>query len=101
PHAYHIVFSHAPAPTEIYTLSLHDALPIFFAHFPLEPQAFAQNLCRREQDVFQLIGEERRGVSGACAEDEDQCAARLPLLPLQEQECGTAPGWKRAPQQVT
>src|SRR5439155_24235248 len=28
----HILLFHPPAPTEIYTLSLHDALPIYAAH---------------------------------------------------------------------
>src|SRR5438094_10591452 len=35
-------FFNDPAPTEIYTLSLHDALPISFGHDPNHAGAYAQ-----------------------------------------------------------
>src|SRR5690606_41423092 len=38
-----ILLLHDPAPTEIYTLSLHDALPICYIHFDFSPKTKMQN----------------------------------------------------------
>src|SRR5207302_8940185 len=37
-------FLHAPAPPELYTLSLHDALPIFAANVPIDGADIAAQL---------------------------------------------------------
>ena len=56
----------------------------------------SDSLLAQREAIRQGLGVGVLRVGHAVAHDDG-----LPLLPLQEQECGTAPGWKRAPQQVT
>src|SRR6185503_9847406 len=49
-----------PATTEIYTLSLHDALPLYLEAPPVRPQAAADALAR--QHVADLVGLDRKST---------------------------------------
>src|SRR5207248_11574342 len=53
-----LFFFNAPAPTEIYTLSLHDALPIWARFLRFAPSRDLASLCTRHCSTFATRSEE-------------------------------------------
>src|SRR5690606_42050284 len=78
-------FSNPPATTEIYTLSLHDALPIFYKIADIGFQMIADFRNRRRQQVgiagreldLDILARWRPGIGLAGFNDKDRKSTRL------------------------
>src|SRR5690242_21159431 len=74
--SYSLFFFNDPATTEIYTLSLHDALPIFIFHC-LSSNCREDQLLGRLGPIWYFQGSPMRMLTSASAQARDRKSSRL------------------------